>query len=45
MKKKNQQGVFKPNIMEQLKLPMDLGELIPENNLVRMENWQLNAYS
>ncbi len=44
MKKKNQQVVFNPNIMEQLQFPMDLGELIPENHLVRREYWALNAY-
>ena len=38
MKKKNQQVVFKPCIMGQFQLPMDLGELIPENRLARREN-------
>jgi len=38
MKKKNQQVVFKPYNTGQLQLPMDLEELIPENNLVWMEN-------
>jgi hypothetical protein len=43
-KKKNQQVVFKPYKMGQFQLPTDLEELIKKNHLVRVENWQLNAY-